>query len=78
MKPEKSIRPSSSGSPTRNTVNLTASPKSTPRKKGVQVSIVRAVNYVEIEQDAELVLYIPEGKKATGGNAAGSKRARVG
>ena len=49
----------------------------TPRKKGVQVSIVCAVNHVAIEENAELVLYIPsKRKKADDSNAAASKRAR--
>ena len=50
----------------------------TPRKKGVQVSIVCAVNHVEIAKGSELVLYIPsKKKKTTDSKAAGVKRARV-
>ena len=49
----------------------------TPRKKGVQVSIVCAVNHVEIKKDSELVLYIPQERKATDSKAEGVKRARV-
>ena len=48
----------------------------TPRKKGVQVSIVCAVNHVAIEADSELVLHIPKKKKATDSNTTGSKRPR--
>ena len=35
----------------------------TPRKKGIQVSIVCAVNILDIEKDKELVLYIPAKKR---------------
>ena len=35
----------------------------TPRKKGVQVSIVCAASHVAIAKDSELVLYIPAKKK---------------